>query len=221
MTTKRYDDIDGEWGKNGEAAIRQYFVEQGYTVTALPNGIYEQDLMFKTKHEHFYVEVERCGTDRWSAEKSFSFSTINVLARREVTPDRLFFTVRADLRQAYIMFPDDIKALAVTRKSNKHVKDERVREYPVERALLLDFERPVEHSIAAMNAERIRNIVNDKHLSYKFKMAVLRGKKFEFGPPYGMVMDDWTTSIAFVEKTSGLSQLVSMPIHSRQTTIEF
>lgn len=226
MNRKPFDKIDCEWGVHGEAVVRQYFIEQGYDVTVLPNGIYQQDLMFRTKHECFYVEVERCGAGRWCAGKQFPFTTINVLARREITSDRMFFTVSSDLKNAYVLFPDDIKMLDIIMKPNKHVKSEGVRQYPIERGLLLDFKKPIEHSIAAMNAERVRNIVNDNSNSYKFKMSVLRGDYSQFGPPYGIDLEDWRRLISFVEKTSGLSSLVSMPINkrnaiNRQLTIEF
>lgn len=221
MTYKKYHEVDAEWGRAGEVVIREFFTGQGYQVTALPNGIYEQDLMFKTRHECFYVEVERCGADRWPADSAFRYSTINILARREITPDRLFFTVRSDLRQAYVVFPNDLQSLDVIRRSNKHVKNERVREYPIERALLLDFDKSIEHSIAAMNAERVRNIVNDGNASYKFKMSVLRGKNGELGSPYGLFFDEWTTAIRFVEKSHGLTSQVAKPQDERQGFMDF
>lgn len=221
MNCKKFDPVDANWGIAGETVVRSYFRQQGYRVTVLPNGKYKDDLKFENDYEQFSVEVERVGPGRWFSDTPFRFNTINVPARRVVTDDRIFFTVSCDLHQAYIMFPGDLKCLKPVRESNRHVKDELMRKYPIERALLIDFREPLKHSIARMNTDRVLSIVNDATVSPMKKMSVLKGRDSMLDCPYGLHHEDWCQLIAFVDNKSGLSDLVSKPMHNRQRTIEF
>lgn len=221
MSVKKYDERDGEYGAGAEWYIKEYFMKNGYTVTAYPNGIYEHDLRFEKHPDRFFVEVERCGVDRWPAESGFPFPTVNVPMRRKVTDDRLFFTVQCNLKQAVVMFPEDLKVLQCCTKNNKHVSGERFRECPIQRCLQLDLTKPVEDSLAAMNAERVRKIVNDMSLTAKVKMRVLRGENKEFSAPYGIIPEECASLVCFVEKIHGLHEYVSTPMKNRQASFEF
>jgi hypothetical protein len=221
MSVKKYDERDGEYGAEAECFIKEYFKKNSYTVTSHPNGIYKEDLRFETEYEFFYVEVERCGIDRWPAGRQFPFSTVNVPMRRQVTSNRIFLTVQGNLQQAIVMFPDDLKVLEACTKNNKHVTGERFRQCPIERCLPLDLTQPVFRSLAAMNAERVRKTVNDMTKTAKLKMRVLRGENREFSRPYGLELDDWRELICFVEKVHGLHEYVSTPMENRQATFEF
>lgn len=221
MNCKKFDQVDANWGIAGEAVVRSYFRSQGYRITVLPHGKYKEDLQFENDYEQFSVEVERVGPGRWFSDTPFPFSTINVPARRVVTDDRIFFTVSCDLHQAYVMFPLDLKCLKPVRKSNKHVKNELFLEYPIERALLIDFRHPISHSIARMNADRVLAVVNDDSITALKKMRVLKGRDSMMDCPYGLAHEDWFVLISFVEKAYGLTSQVAKPQDERQGFMDF
>jgi len=216
MNTKRFDATDKEYGDGAESFIRDYFERNGYSVIHHPNGIYKHDLLFKTSHERFYVEVERAGPRRWIAGTVFPFDTVNVPARRQITDDRLFFSVRVDLKASLVIFPDDLKRIVPVKLNNRHVTSELFRQCPIERCLQLDLESPIAHSISEMNAERVFCAVNSLTLSYRQKMAVLKGRNGELGCPYGLVADQWRNLILKVESAHGLYRQVNKPMKYRQ-----
>lgn len=227
MNVKVYDAGDGEYGDAGEVAVREYMKRNGYKVVRHPNGIYREDVELESDCERFYIEVERATERRWNGSCWFPFQTLHVLARRKITPTRIFFTLSADMSKAYVSFPDDLKRVEPVKMNNIHVQDEEIRDHDILRCLPIDLRQPINGSLARMNVERVRSLAAGVscHRSYRNAIRALRGRDpSPFGPPYGMDYDEWNELVVIVENRSGLTSHVrrdpSRP-SSRQTTFVF
>ena len=227
MNVKVYDPGDGEYGDAGEVAVREYMTRNRYKSVRHPNGIYGEDVELESDCERFYIEVERTTERRWKGSSWFSFPTLHVLARRKITPTRMFFTLSADMSKAYVSFPDDLKRVDPVKMDNIHVKGEEIRDHDILRCLPLDLRQPINGSLARMNVERVRFLAAEVSCqrSYQNAIRALRGRApSPFGPPYGMDADEWNELVVIVEKRSGLTSHVrrdpSRP-SSRQTTFVF
>jgi hypothetical protein len=227
MNVKVYDAGDGEYGDAGEVAVREYMKRNRYKSIRHPNGIYGEDVELASDCERFYIEVERATERRWKGSEWFSFPTLHVLARRKITPARMFFTLSADMSKAYVSFPEDLTRVQPVAMDNIHAKGEAIRDHDILRCLPLDLRQPINGSLAQMNVERVRCLADEVSCwrSYQRAIRALRGKApCVFGPPYGMDADEWTELVVIVEKRSGLAAHVrrdpSRP-SSRQTTFVF
>jgi hypothetical protein len=227
MNVKVYDAGDGEYGDAGEVAVREYMKRNGYEAVRHPNGIYGEDVELESDCERFYIEVERTTERRWKGSSWFSFPTLHVLARRKVTPTRMFITLSADMSKAYVSFPDDLKRVEPVKMDNIHVQGEAIRDHDILRCLPLDLRQPINGSLARMNVERVRSLADQVSCqrSYQNAIRALRGKSpSPFGPPYGMDADEWNELVVIVENRSGLTAHVrrdpSRP-SSRQATFAF
>lgn len=204
MTRKEYNPGDGEYGDSGESFMRQYIKSNGYTANKHPNGIYGEDVEYVSDVERFFAEVERCTASRWLGDEWFNWPTLNVLERRMVKPNTLFFTLSADMTKALVSFPNDLIRVKPEPKNNRHATGEMIREHEPLRCLKLDLTKPIEGSIAQMNAERVRRIVAESD-NYSHVTRVLRGRTpFAFEAPYGIDDDEWREMLLDVEKRSGL-----------------
>lgn len=209
MTRKAYNPIDGEWGANGEARFRQYVKSCGYSADKHPHGVYGLDVEYVSSVEKFYADVERRTSRTWSGDCWMQYPTLHVLARRPVSPGVLFFTLSADMNKAYVSFPEDLAQVKPEPMNNIHAQDEDIRNHEIMRCLPLDLTKPIEGSIARMNAERVRNIVQTSD-SYTVVMRTLRGREpFGFGSPYGVDDDEWQDMLLDVERRSGLGEYAS------------
>jgi hypothetical protein len=208
MSRKAYDKIDGEWGANGEARLRQYIRSCGYNANKHPHGLYGLDVEYVSDVERFYADVERRQRN-WSGTEWLNFPTLHVFARRPVSPGILFFTMSADMTKAYVSFPEDLETVKPQPMDNIHAKGELVRDHEILRCLPLDLSRPIEGSIASMNAARVREIVQTNS-SYSVVTRTLRGREpFGFGAPYGISDEEWKEMLLDVERRSGLGEYVS------------
>jgi hypothetical protein len=208
MNRKVYDAIDGEWGSNGEAMLRQYIRSCGYEADKHPHGVYGLDVEYVSPTERFYADVERRTSRTWSGSDWLSWPTLHVLARRPVKDGVLFFTMSADMTKAYVSFPEDLAVVKPQPMDNVHAKGEAVRDHEIMRCLRLDLTKPIEGSIARMNAARVRDIV--RNASYSVVMRTLRGREpYGFGSPYGISDEEWQEMLLDVERRSGLGEYVT------------
>jgi hypothetical protein len=208
MNRKVYDAIDGEWGSNGEAMLRQYIRSCGYEADKHPHGVFGLDVEYVSPTERFYADVERRTTRTWSGSDWLSWPTLHVLARRPVKDGVLFFTMSADMTKAYVSFPEDLAVVKPQPMDNVHAKGEAVRDHEIMRCLRLDLTKPIEGSIARMNAARVRDIV--RNASYSVVMRTLRGREpYGFGSPYGISDEEWQEMLLDVERRSGLGEYVT------------
>lgn len=209
MNGKKYHRADGEYGAGGEAFIRQYIKNNGYTPIKHPNGIYAEDIEYKSDYERFYVDVERATERRWSGRYWLNWPTIHVLARRAVAEEILFFTVSADMTKAYVSFPRDLMKVKPIPMDNIHAEGEMTRDHEIMRCLCLDLTKPIYGSIAEMNANRVRKIVRESD-SYTEIVRTLRG--VDGGPgyeaPYGIDDDDYRQLLLDLEDRSGIKHFV-------------
>lgn len=220
MTFKRYDVIDGEWGATGESVLRSYIRKCGYEANKHPHGKYGLDIEYSSLSERFYVDVERRTSRTWRGSEWLSFPTLHVLARRPVSANVLFFTMSADMTKAYVSFPSDLEQVKPEPMDNIHAKGEAIRNHEIMRCLPLDLTKPIDHSIASMNASRIRALVREGK-NCRTIMRALRGVgEYGFGAPYGVDEDEWKQMIFDVECRSGIGSYASRKImteHSQQT----
>jgi len=115
----------------------------------------------------------------------------------------------ADMTKAYVSFPEDLETVKPQPMDNIHAKGELVRDHEILRCLPLDLSRPIEGSIASMNAARVREIVQTNS-SYSVVTRTLRGREpFGFGAPYGISDEEWKEMLLDVERRSGLGEYVS------------
>jgi hypothetical protein len=204
LTHKKYNAGDGEWGANGEARLRQYIRSCNYQANKHPHGIYGEDIEYVSATERFYADVERSTERRWIGSEWLRWKTLHVLERRKVEPGVLFFTLSANMQKAYVSFPCDLVTVKPAPMDNIHAKGELVRDQEILRCLPLDLTKPIDGSIAQMNAARVRNIVGSS-TSYDEVMRVLRGREpYGFGAPYGIDDEEWNEMILDVERRSGL-----------------
>lgn len=209
MNRKAYDAVDGEWGRNGEAMLRQYIRSCGYEANKHPHGVYGLDVEYVSPTERFYVDVERRTSRTWSGSEWFKRPTLHVLARRPVKDGVLFFTMSACMTKAYVSFPEDLSVVKPQPMDNIHAKGEYMRDHEIMRCLPLDLTKPIEGSIASMNATRVRGIVRSSK-SYSVVMRTLRGcEPYGFGSPYGISDDEWQEMLLDVERRSGLGEYVT------------
>lgn len=159
MSGKKYDPIDGEWGANGEARLRQFIRSCGYHADKHPHGLYGEDVEYSSPFERFYADVERRTSRTWDGQGWLRWPTLHVLARRPVSLGVLFFTMSADMTKAYVSFPEDLETVKPVSMDNIHAKGEAVRDHEIMRCLPLDLTRPIDGSLARMNAARVREIV--------------------------------------------------------------
>lgn len=209
MNRKVYDAVDGEWGANGEAMLRQYIRSCGYEANKHPHGVYGLDVEYVSETERFYADVERRTNRTWTGTQWLTWPTLHVLARRPVKHGVLFFTMSADMTKAYVSFPEDLETVKPEPMNNIHAKGEAVRDHEIMRCLQLDLTRPIEGSLASMNAARVRGIVRNSN-NYSVVMRTLRGREpYGFGSPYGISDDEWQEMLLDVERRSGLGEYVS------------
>jgi len=207
MSGKKYDSMNGEWGSHGEAFLRQYIRSSGYAANKHPHGIYSEDIEYVSGTERFYADVERRTSRTWEGSDWMQWPTLHVLNRRNVERGTLFFTLSANMQKAYVSFPEDLVTVAPEKMDNIHAKGESIRDHEILRCLPLDLTKPIEGSIAEMNARRVRTIVRDTS-SYLEATRVLRGREpFGFGAPYGISDEEWKEMILDVERRSGLLKL--------------
>lgn len=222
MSSKKYERADGEYGDAGESFVRSYIRSNGYQAVKHPNGIYGKDIEYLSARERFYVDVERATESRWSGDSWFRFPTIHVLARREVDEKTLFFTVSADMTKAYVSFPCDLLRVHPKGVDNKHAINEPMRDHEIIRCLPIDLTRPIDGSIAEMNAKRVRAIVRDGN-SYEVAVRALRGRKG--GPgyecPYGIDEEEYRELLLELENRSGLAKFVSRELVSSSQRMLF
>jgi hypothetical protein len=215
MNRKVYDAIDGKWGANGEARLRQYIRSCHYEANKHPHGVYGLDVEYVSPIERFYADVERRTARTWTGTDWLRWPTLHVLARRPVKPGILFFTMSADMSKAYVSFPEDLVTVTPQPMDNIHAKGESVRDHEIMRCLPLDLTKPIEGSIASMNAARVRDIVRTS-TSYSVVTRTLLGREpYGFGTPYGISDDEWQEMILDVERRSGLGAYAA---RKRQTT---
>jgi hypothetical protein len=209
MNRKIYDAVDGEWGCNGEAMLRQYIRSCGYDANKHPHGVYGLDVEYVSPTERFYADVERRTGRTWSGSDWLTWPTLHVLARRPVKDGVLFFTMSADMTKAYVSFPEDLSVVKPQPMNNIHAKGEAVRDHEIMRCLRLDLTKPIAGSIASMNAERVRDVVRNS-TSYSVVMRTLRGREpYGFGSPYGISDEEWQEMLLLVERRSGLGEYVT------------
>jgi hypothetical protein len=208
MSVKKYSPRDGEWGAVGEAALCNYIRSCGYQADKHPDGIYGLDIEFSSPVERFYVDVERRKTG-WSGDAWFPFQTLHVLSRRPVRIGVMFFTMSADMTRAYVSFPEDLELVKPEPMNNRHVQGEMIRDHEIMRCLPLDLTKPIEGSLARMNANRVRNLVRDGK-KYSEIVRALRGNgKCHFGSPYGICDEEWREMNLAVERHAGLRACTS------------
>lgn len=206
MSGKVYDQIDGEWGTNGEARFRQFIRSCGYEANKHPHGVYGLDVEYVSPTERFYADVERRTSRTWIGNEWLRWSTLHVLARRQVSGDILFFTMSADMTKAYVSFPEDLKTVKPVPMDNIHAAKEPVRDHEIMRCLPLDLTQKIDGSIASMNASRVRQIVKTSE-SYSVVMRTLRGNEpYGFGAPYGVDEDEWKEMLLEVERRFWLGE---------------
>lgn len=222
MNRKVYDPIDGEWGANGEARLRQFIRSCGYEADKHPHGVYGLDVEYVSETERFYADVERRTSRTWQGNEWLKWPTLHVLARRPVADGVLFFTMSADMTKAYVSFPNDLKVVKPVCMDNIHAKGEAVRDHEIMRCLQLDLTKPIDGSLARMNAARVRDIVRNS-TSYSIVMRTLRGREpYGFGAPYGIDDEEWNEMILDVERRSGLGQYAARrKVQSPQQTFVF
>lgn len=222
MNRKVYDPIDGEWGANGEARLRQFIRSSGYDADKHPHGVYGIDVEYVSATERFYADVERRSARTWPGNEWLRWPTLHVLARRPVSCGTLFFTMSADMTKAYVSFPNDLQAVKPVSMDNIHVKGESVRDHEIMRCLPLDLTKQIDGSLARMNAARVREIVRTSG-SYSTVMRTLRGREpYGFGAPYGIDDEEWKEMLIDVERRSGLGEYVSRAKrHAPQQTFSF
>ena len=209
MSRKTYDAANGEWGANGEAGFRNYIRSCGYKANKHPHGLFGLDVEYVSETERFYADVERRTARTWRGNSWLRWPTLHVLARRPVSEGVLFFTLSADMTKAYVSFPEDLQTVKPEPMDNVHATGEQIRDHEILRCLPLDMTKPIEGSIASMNAARVRNIVSTSN-SYTEIIRTLRGREpFGFGAPYGIDDEEWLEMLDDVEHRSGLSQHVS------------
>jgi hypothetical protein len=209
MSGKKYDEADGEFGANGEARLRQYIRSCNYEANKHPHGIYGEDIEYVSATERFYADVERRSDRTWTGKDWMRWPTLHVLARRKVAPGVLFFTMSSDMTKAYVSFPEDLATVNPIQMDNVHAKGEQIRDHEILRCLPLDLTKPIDGSIASMNAARVRDIVRNS-TSYAVVMRTLRGREpYGFGSPYGISDDEWQEMLLDVERRSGLGEYVT------------
>lgn len=209
MIRKVYNPIDGEWGSNGEAMFREYIRRCGYNADKHPHGIHGHDVEYSSATERFYADVERRTKRTWAGSEWMRWPKLNVLERRPVIEGVLFFTMSADFSKAYVSFPEDLKCVKPEPTDNVHARGELVRKLEIMRCLPLDLTQPIDGSIARMNANRVRSIV-DTCNNYQAVMRTLRGTEPDgFGCPYGLSEEEWQEMIHDVERRSGLASYVA------------
>ena len=208
MSGKSYDPVDGEYGDTGEVKFRQYIRSCGYRADKHPHGQFGLDVEYVSDTERFFADIER-RKRHWNGSEWIRFPTLHVLARRPVKPGVLFFTMSADMSKAYVSFPEDLETVEPVKMNNIHAQDELVRDHEIMRCLPLDLTKPIQGSIAEMNAVRVRKIVEES-TSYCEVMRTLKGQKsFSFGAPYGISDDEWNEMLLDVERRSGLGEYVA------------
>ena len=159
--------------------------------------------------ERFYADVERRSDRTWTGADWMRWPTLHVLARRKVESGVLFFTMSSDMTKAYVSFPEDLATVKPIAMDNIHAKGEAIRDHEILRCLPLDLTKPIDGSLASMNAARVRNVVRNSG-SYSVVMRTLRGREpFGFGCPYGISDDEWQEMLLDVERRSGLGQYVA------------
>lgn len=222
MNRKVYDPIDGEWGANGEARLRQFIRSCGYDADKHPHGVYGLDVEYVSDTERFYADVERRTCRTWQGNEWLKWPTLHVLARRPVDDGILFFTISADMTKAYVSFPNDLKVVKPVCMNNIHAKGEAVRDHEIMRCLPLNLNRHIAGSLAHMNATRVRDIVRNCS-SYETVMRALRGMEpHGFGAPYGIDDDEWKEMILDVERRSGLGHYAARKkVQQSQKTFAF
>ena len=221
MSSKTYDPVDAEYGANGEARLRQYIRSCGYTADKHPHGQYGLDVEYVSPTERFYADVER-RKRHWSGSEWIRFPTLHVFARRPVSPGVLFFTMSADMTKAYVSFPEDLETVKPVVMDNIHAKGEAVRDHEIMRCLPLDLTKPIDGSLARMNAARVREITR-KSTNYSVVIRTLRGREpYGFGAPYGIDDEEWKELLLDVERRSGLGEYVARSKRARsQQTFAF
>jgi len=220
MSSKKYDSANGEWGAQGEAFLRQYIRSSGYEANKHPHGIYSEDIEYVSNTERFYADVERRTSRTWSGSAWMQWPTLHVLNRRKVELGTLFFTLSSDMTKAYVSFPEDLLTVAPEPMDNIHVKGESIRDHEILRCLPLDFTKPIDGSLAEMNARRVRRIVRETD-SYTEATRVLRGRDpFGFGAPYGISDEEWKEMMLDVERRVGLLKLTG-PNNKDQQSFDF
>lgn len=217
MNRKVYDPGDGEWGATGEARFRQFIRSCGYEANKHPHGVYGLDVEYVSPTERFYADVERRTNRTWGGSNWLPWPTLHVLGRRPVKPGVLFFTMSADMTKAYVSFPEDLSVVDPQPMDNIHAKGESVRDHEIMRCVQLDLTKPIDGSIASMNAARVRDIVLTS-TSYSVVMRTLRGlEPYGFGSPYGISDEEWEEMLLDVERRSGLDEYVT---RNRKTTLQ-
>lgn len=205
MSGKKYDPANGEWGDHGESMVRAFIRMNGYDANKHPNGRYEDDVEYESPTEKFFVDVERRTTRTWSGESWLSYQTLHVLARRPVKHGVIFVTLSANMEKAYVSFPCDLLCVKPVPMNNCYATNEQVRDMDIMRCLPLDMTKPIEGSLARMNASRVRRFVAETE-NYTLATRMLRGRgDTQFGCPYGMTEDEWRELLISVEQRSGLA----------------
>ena len=194
---KQFDQNLADWAKRAERELRYWMLGHGYEYTHHPSGIYGRDGLCVGNGEKFYVEVERCSAKRWAADEPFPFPTLHILERRGKNgiDGWLLFVAREDVQRGFIAFPrTSIKPGRLIRNPNKYVKsgEEWVYDVPLDEVLPVDYTIVEGEPIGALNAKRIRAIV-EKSRSRGF--AALGDV-----PPYGISDKEWRELLDECEK---------------------
>jgi len=187
MNSKKYDPIDGEYGRAAELAAYDMMRRRGFDVVDLPHGIYGKDLLCRSKCELFYVECERRYEQSWGPWcELFPYPEYNFPARRvkEHIDNRILIVFRSDLAKCLIVFYQDLRMAKKVVESNRHVDNETIYKIPVNRCLLIDTFADDQLSFAEMNRTRIMLLRSTVGKSQMQELV-------DGGRPYGVTEVDY------------------------------
>lgn len=164
LTDKKvFNAEDAEWSSRAERELRGWLRSHGYKYDQFPNGKFGFDGKAHNEFEEFIVEIERRKPSRkgWT-QGSFPFRTVDIPTRRRPSVEKqcLFFTFRADVRAAVVVFPKSIREDRTKRKNTTVTRCEEFFAVPMGEVLPIDLTEESGATIAELNADRIRSAVS-------------------------------------------------------------
>jgi hypothetical protein len=189
---KPYDEKLAKWSEPKEFQVQAWLEDSGYTVTHnnfSSGGKKGVDLYCKRPEEEFYVEVERGEfTGKRFQGNRLAFPTLHVLERRNRYSK---FTVCLTLNEAgtvgIVSFKYSWRNERLVNIPNRlKRRGEKAFDVPVEECLYVDLTTPLSHTLAVLNAERVRRVVEGGY-SHAMKTATLG----PYEEPHGMTHSEW------------------------------
>jgi hypothetical protein len=188
----KYSKIDGAFGDEGEVTVEKWCPNE-WGAKRHVNGKFKQDIRIWNEFDGLkYLEIER--RREWLPDFQggvFPFDwrhEVHVPKRRIISMDRLFITLRIDMKVGIMIFPIDLKHARTVYVPNRKQKDGKPEPFWVvdyHRCLPIDFSYTSTMPFTILNKNRVENAIRTK-MRQSSLMRVLG----QF-PPYGMDEDTW------------------------------